>query len=168
MAPSAPEIAALQPSEADLITVRMKITALRDERQRMERRLGQGVEQADPHAHLKHRRTPLSAAERERSRLLSVWAIVSTPLIFIVLASLVWPGEYARPLLAVGFLILVLSVEAFARGYFLAFLVRLLLVLLVINFIEVFFVNWQYVTGAALAALAIVFLFINVRDSVRR
>ena len=168
LAPSAPEIAALQPSEADLITVRMKITALRDERQRMERRLGQGVEQADPHAHLKHRRTPLSAAERERSRLLSVWAIVSTPLIFIVLASLVWPGEYARPLLAVGFLILVLSVEAFARGYFLAFLVRLLLVLLVINFIEVFFVNWQYVTGAALAALAIVFLFINVRDSVRR
>ncbi len=168
LSPSAPEVRALLPMETALVESRIKETALRDERQRMSRRLEQGVEQADPHAHLKHRRTPISSTERERERLLSVWAIVSTPLILIILAALVWPGEYSRPLLAVGFLSIVLSVEAFVRGYFLAFFVRLLLALLIINFVEVFFINWQYVTGTLLALLALIFLLVNLFDSLRR
>ncbi|MDP2287002.1 MAG: hypothetical protein Q8M73_00335 [Actinomycetota bacterium] len=167
LAPAAPEVRALLPDELKLSQARMKKTALLDEHQRLTLRLDRGVEVADPHAHLRHRRTPISAAERERGRLLSVWAIVSTPLILIILASLVWPGEYARPSLAVGFLIIVLSVEAFARGYFLAFFARLLLLLLVINFIEVFFINWQYLTGAVLALLALVVLVVNMRDALR-
>ncbi len=60
---------------------------------------------------------------------------------------------------------LVLGVEAFARGYFLAFLGRALLILLVVNLLLVFYGNWQIVLACTFAILAIVVFVVNVRDA---
>jgi hypothetical protein len=66
---------------------------------------------------------------------------------------------------ALGALVLVLSVEAFARGFFLAFVWRLLLLLLILNFALLFFQHWQLVISVTLAIVAFIVLVVNVRDA---
>ena len=56
---------------------------------RMLRAQREGLPVTDPWAHLSHRRTPISENERGRSRFLSAWSVVSTPLILLLLAFLV-------------------------------------------------------------------------------
>ena len=145
----------------------MTAVRLRDERERMVRAQTEGVDAVGPHAHLSHRRTPLSADQPGRSRFLSAWAVVSTPIILLLAASLFLGGTLSRPLLALGILVLVLGVEAFARGYFLAFLVRLLLLFAIANLVVAFFNNWQFVSACVLAALAVIVFVVNIRDARR-
>ena len=58
-----------------------------------------------------------------------------------------------------------LSVEAFARGYLLAFVWRLLLVLLVVSFAILFFRYWQGVVSTTLFVVAVIVLVVNIRDA---
>lgn len=167
LAPSAPEVRALESRERQLTDARMTAIRLRDERERMLRAQRDGIPSADAHAHLRHRRTPISASERGRSRVLSAWAVVSTPLILLLVASLFLPGIVARPAVAIWMLLAVLAVEAFARGYFLAYVWRVLLVLLVVSTFQAYLENWQVASAGVLAAMAVVVLIVNIRD-VRR
>jgi hypothetical protein len=168
LAPRAPEVRALEHEEQRLTTDRLTAVRLRDERQRMERALSEGLPEAGPHAHLSHRRKPIAASERGRSWFLSAWAVVSTPILLLLAATLFLGGDFSRPWLAAGILVLVLGVEAFARGYFLAFIWRVLLLFAIANLVVAFFQNWQFVVAAVLVTLAIVVFVVNIRDARRR
>jgi len=167
LAPNSPEVRALEGEERRLTTDRMRAVALRDERERMLRAQREGITLVDPHAHLSHRRTPIAADKRGRSRFLSAWAVISTPLILLLVASLFAPSSFSRPLMAFWMLVVVLGVEAFARGYLLAFLWRAVLLILAVNVVLIFFGNWQWLTAGILAVLAIIVLIVNLRDAIR-
>jgi len=167
LAPGAPEVRALAAEEKRITEERMAAVRLRDERQRMLRAQEDGLPAVDPHAHLSHRRVPLSAAERSRSRFLGVWAIISTPIILLLAASLFLDGSLSRPVLAFAILVIVLGVEAFARGYFLAFVIRVLILFAIANLVVAFFQNWQVVMASVFAALAVIVLVVNIRDARR-
>jgi hypothetical protein len=166
--PAAPSVRALDADERALTADRLTAVRLRDERERLQRAQRDGVPQADPHAHLHHRRTPIEPIDRGRSRFLRWWAVVSTPLVLWFLGSIVRPGDQVRWQLALAALVIVLSVEAFARGYFLAFLGRVVLVSVAAYLVVEFAQNWQVVTGLALSAVAVLVLVVNIRDAVRR
>ena len=165
LAPDAPEVRALLDDEHAVTLARMAAVGLRDERDRMVRAQQQGIKAVGPHAHLRHRRTPISASQRGRSRFLSAWSVVSTPIILLLVASLFLPNDYSRPIAAIWMLVAILAVEAFARGYFLAFIGRVLLVFLVANLIVAFLQNWQFVSLCVFAALAVIVLVVNIRDA---
>jgi hypothetical protein len=163
--PASRTVRGLAPEETARISARMTAIRLADERERLVRTQRDGVTAVDPHAHLSHRRTPIGTTERGRSRILAGWAVVSTPLVLWLISVLFRPDTFGRWQLALAALVLVLSVEAFARGYFLAFVWRLLLVLVVVNFTLVFFQHWQLVISVTLAVLAFVVLVVNIRDA---
>ena len=158
---------ALEAQERELVDQRMTAVRLRDERERMERAVRDGIPVVGPHAHLSHRRLPLSANARGRARLLGAWSVISTPLILLLIASLFLPQSFSRPVMAIGMLVVILSVEAFARGYFLAFFVRVLIVFAVANLVVAYLQNWQFVTLCVFAALAVIVLIVNIRDARR-
>ena len=62
----------------------------------------------------------------------------------------------------------IVSVEAFARGYLLAFLGRLLLLLIVVNSVEEVVLNWQSVLSIGIGLAALLLLVVNLRDVLRR
>ena len=163
--PASVSVRALVPEESARIAARMTAIRLGDERERLARMQRTGIEKADPHAHLSHRRTPIGANERGRSRFLAGWAIVSTPLVLWLISVLFRPDIFGRGQLALGGIVLVLSVEAFARGYFLAFVWRLLLLLVAVNFAVLFFQHWQNVLSFTFWIVAIIVLVVNIRDA---
>jgi hypothetical protein len=69
--------------------------------------------------------------------------------------------------MAIAMLVGILAVEAFARGYFLAFMVRVLIVFGVANLVVAYLENWQFVTMCVFAALAVIVLVVNIRDARR-
>jgi len=165
LAPSSPTVRALVPEEGRRTAARMTAVRLADERERLVRTQRDGLAPTDPHAHLSHRRTPIAEAERGRSRFLAGWAIVSTPLVLWLVSVLFSPDIGLRWQFAVIWLVLVLSVEAFARGYFWAFVGRLALLLLAVNFAVLFFQYWQGVISVTLAIAAFIVLVVNIRDA---
>jgi hypothetical protein len=168
LAPDAPEVRALEHDERAITKSRLTAIRLRDERDRMVRAQQEGIPPVDPHAHLTHRRTPIAASERGRSRFLSMWSVISTPIILLLIASLFLPSDYSRPIAAIWMLIAILAVEAFARGYFWAFLLRVLIIFGIANLVVAFFQNWQFVSMCIFAALALIVLVVNIRDARRR
>jgi hypothetical protein len=167
LAPNSPEVAELAAAEEDLLRRTLTATSLIDERERLERLTVTGSPSSDPHAHLHHRRTPI-VRTRRRQWLLSAWSVISTPLILIMLSRLVLPTGTTRTGVLVVFLVLLLSVEAFARGYFVAWLVRAAAV--VALGIAVYFgiEDWQIVLAAGLSLTALLVLLVNLRDALWR
>ena len=159
---------ALAPDEHAVTALRMDAVRLRDERTRMERALRDGLPTPSPHAHLSHRRTPIAASERSRDRLLAVWAVVSTPIVLYLIAGFFKPEITDRPLGAAVLLVLVLGIEAFTRGYFLAYAVRVVAVIGLVALVGEFAGNWQPVTYWVLVSVAVVVLVVNLRDVLRR
>jgi hypothetical protein len=153
--------------EEEVTRNRMLQVHLEDERRALRRVLADGLTPAGPHDHLRHRRVPIVAAERTRERLLGFWSILSTPLMLVVLAWLFYPDAPARLTASVLAIAAIMSVEAFARGYLAAFVVRLLIALLVVTVLELYALQWQWATTAVLALLALVVLVVNVRDAFR-
>jgi len=167
LGPDAPEVRALKEQERRLVNSRISTVRLRDERERMVRALAEGAPVVGPHAHLSHRRLPLAGSARGRRRLLAAWSVVSTPLILLLTASLFLPQSFSRPTTAMVMLVAVLAVEAFARGFFLAFYLRLIVLFAVINLLVVYVQNWQLATVLLLSVLAIIVLIVNIRDARR-
>jgi hypothetical protein len=167
MVVGSPELAVLAVEESRLTGERLEAVALRDERERLQRARDEGLPAVGPHAHLRHRRLPLSEKARGRSRLLSAWSVVSTPILLLLAASLFLPTDFSRPKAALWAIVVVVAVEAFARGYFWAFALRLLVLLVVLDLLLVYWQNWQVLTAGVLGALALVVLVVNVRDAFR-
>lgn len=155
-------------TEARLHAERMTEVRLRDERDALTRAVAAGLPAAGPHDHLRHRRVPIETQERARERVLGGWSVVSTPLMLLTLAWLAAPTTTARGTAAVLSLALVLSVEAFARGFFGAFVRRVVFALVVVNVAQFYVVNWQWASTGLFAALALTVLIVNLRDAIRR
>ena len=168
LGPDSPGVRALAPDEQQLSTLRMQAVHLRDERVSMERAQREGLPVASPHAHLSHRRTPITPSERARDRMLGFWAVVSTPIVIYLLAGFFKDDVTDRPVAAVVLIALVLGIEAFARGYFAAYLLRVLAVIVLLNLLWEFAANWQVVTYWVLISAAVVVLLVNLRDVLRR
>ncbi|HSN12950.1 MAG TPA: hypothetical protein VLS51_12665, partial [Propionibacteriaceae bacterium] len=166
--PGSTNVRGLEGQEHELSATRMQIVALRDERPTMLGTLEHGAAQAGPHAHLRHRRTPIQPQDRGRRRLLTAWSVVSTPLALALIGYLFRPATSSRWEIALLALMAIVSVEAFARGYLLAFLGRVFLLLVVINFVEVFVLNWQSVLSIGIGLAAVLLLVVNLRDVLRR
>jgi hypothetical protein len=159
---------ALSSNEEGVSAARMRQVGLEDERRALRRILADGLAPSGPHDHLRHRRTPIAAAERSRERLLAGWSVISTPLLLLVLAWLFYPDTPARLTLGVLAIAVILSVEAFTRGYLGAFILRLLLLLVAITLLQLYIRNWQWATTILFATLAVVVLVIDLRDALRR
>ena len=68
-------------------------------------------------------------------------------------------------MLVIGF---VLGIEAFARGYLGAYLLRLVALIVLVVLLLDFAANWQVVTYWVLIAAAVMVLLVNLRDVLRR
>ncbi|TQM62921.1 hypothetical protein [Humibacillus xanthopallidus] len=168
LGPDSPDVRALAPDELALSSLRMEAVHLRDERVRLERAAREGLPTAGPHAHLSHRRTPIASSERTRDRVLAFWAVISTPIVLYLLAGFFKPEVTDRPIAAVLVIAFVLGVEAFARGYLGAYLLRLVAVLGLIVLLADVAANWQTVAYWVLVASAVTVLLVNLRDVLRR
>jgi hypothetical protein len=164
---AAPPVRALEPEERSATTARLDAVRLADERLRLERVLADGQPSTGPHDHLRHRRTPIAASDRSRRWLLNAWAVVSTPLVLWLLSGLFNPDLFERWQAAIGLLVTVVAVEAFARGYLLAFLWRLFLFVVALGLASEIWDNWQVVASIGLAVLAVIVLVVNLRDALR-
>jgi hypothetical protein len=169
LAPAAPEVRALEGEEERVLALRMEQTRLRDERARMRASLVVPPTQAEPHAHLSHRRTPLTPVSGLRNRVLSWWAVLSTPVILYAVGMIILPfeGESAT-LTGIAWLILLLSIEGLVRGKFLAVWGRMILVAVALVGLYYFVVDWRYVLGWGFVAAALLLLLGNLIDALKR
>lgn len=157
------EVRALAPKERTLLSLRMERTRLADES-------AVSVEPIDqhPHAHLLHRRVPMETAAGVRGRVLSWWAVLSTPLLLLAVGAVLSPVPHGPSYSAGIWLLALLSVEGLVRGKFLAFLVRILLGALVVFLLAVLWFDGRYVLTFGFLAAAVVVLLVNIREAWRR
>jgi hypothetical protein len=106
--------------------------------------------------------------ERERRRLLRVWAAVSTPLLVLTIVVLLIGPPWAFATSVAVFLVAFLGVEAAARGRLLGFagglVSTVLTVAVVIAFAAGLVSNWRAVLAVVLGLAALVLLVTNIRE----
>jgi hypothetical protein len=159
------ELAAL---EASVAKARRRRQALEEERAALTRASAEGLPPEDPHAHLRHRALPNVDPVRTRSRVLRVWSAVSASILLAGLAVVIL-GHFGALLPAFGGLALImLCVEAFARGHLGQFVGGLLGVAVVGAAVwlatEAVIGNWRLAAAAALILAAVALLLANIRD----
>jgi hypothetical protein len=162
------EITELEPGRLELARLSAESTMLRDERERLEHARDRGAVATHPHAHLLHRATPLPTESSDRRPLLRVWAAISTPLVFVLLAALFMPiGPSVIGLVVVG-LVLILAIEALTRGRLVQFALRIVLLLVLLAVLAVvvagLITSWRITLAVVLLAIAVLFLVLNVRE----
>jgi len=169
MAPGAPEVRALGDQEEQVLGLRMEQTRLRDELARMRSTAGVPPTPADPHAHLRHRRTPLTSISGRRNRVMSWWSVLSTPVLLYAIGQIILPtvGVSASSTF-VFWVVLLLSIEGLVRGKFLAVMLRLLMAALLIVGLYYLVVDWRIVLGWTFVGAALLLLVVNLRDALKR
>jgi hypothetical protein len=111
---------------------------------------------------------PLTPVNGLRGRLLSGWAVISTPAILCALALMISPQwGLQAPWVAVVSVLALVSVEGLLRRAFLAVLLRLLLLLAVGVTIYYSVQQWHYAVAIPLVAAALVVLAANLREAWR-
>ncbi len=169
LAPGAPEVRALADDEERALTMRMELTRLEDERERILDLQTVPRLPAEPHAHLRHRRTPLVPLRGLRNRVLAGWAVISTPVILWAVGAIVRPTTgVSVTYTAMVWVVLLLSIEGFLRSQFLAVMGRLLSVVVMLVAFYFVVVDWRLILGWGFAAAAVLLLVVNVRDALRR
>ena len=141
---------------------------LTEERDALEHAARYGLPWREPHAHLQHRALPNVDPARSRSRVLRVWSTISASFLLAGLAVVII-GQFGGLLATFGGLALVmLCVEAFARGYLRQFVTTLLAAaiagVLVWLIITEAVNNWRPAVAALLILAALILLGTNVRD----
>ncbi|WP_250031231.1 hypothetical protein [Paractinoplanes maris] len=162
---ASPEVRALHPVERRLLALRMERTRLADEQSRTV--TAETVAQ-HPHAHLMHRRLPMEAATGLRGRLMSWWAVLSTPLLLWAIAVAVSPLGRSGLDIAAIWLLGLLCVEGLFRGKLLAVLLRLILAVAAIVLLVVLWFDGRYVVTFTLLVASAAVLLVNLREFVRR
>lgn len=169
LAPGSPETHALRFEELRLLTMSMDLTQLRDEYARVRASADAAPRPTEPHAHLSHRRLPLTPLTGVRSRLLTGWAVVSTPVILLVAALIAapwlgWDITSASVLWLFGLMLL----EGFLRGHFLGVLARIVIGLLLLSAVYWLVVDWRIVLAVLLGGAGLLLLVVNLRDALKR
>jgi hypothetical protein len=167
--PMAPEVRALAPAEREVTAMMLERASITDERLRLTGAAGGSFGSDDPHAHLSHRSLPLEPATGLRSRLLSWWAVLSTPLLLVAASAVLHPAVgVTATATAVAWILLLLGVEAIVRHRFLAYLWRVVLVVVVVAAFGSFWQDWRLVLSWILLAAGLVVLGLSIRDALRR
>ena len=121
-----PDPAALATLEASAQVVRVRRQALAEEREALTRASIHGLPQQGPHAHLRRRALPNIDPARTRTRVLRIWSAVSASVLLAGLALIVL-GRFGALVPAVaGLAVIMLCVEAFARGHLARFVAGLI------------------------------------------
>jgi hypothetical protein len=160
---------------ADLAALERDLNQTIDERTKLSEELRAHLEtltrplpSVSPQAHISKPHGPRSEAQQRRTRVLRVWAAISTPL----LLALVPVVLLARPLALVTTIaaaaLLFIGMEAFARRRFLSFLASTALVAATIFLVELFIhlghQYWKYVLAAVFGLAALALMIGNVGD----
>ena len=155
--------------EARVLELSMEASRLDDEMTEMDRALRSQPPTPGPHDHLRHRLIPMEPVTGVRGRLLSWWAVVSTPLLLCALAAVVSPilGTSAT-LVAIYSVIVLMSIEGLLRQQFLAVAVQFLAAAALIALLYFAWLEWQAVIAIPLLMAAAVVLVVNVREALRR
>ncbi|MEV0898950.1 hypothetical protein [Actinoplanes sp. NPDC049802] len=162
---ASPEVRGLLADERRLHGLRLERTRLADE---LARAASASPLTDHPHAHLLHRRVPLEPATGVRGRIMSWWAVLSTPLILSALGAVALPfGPWGNDI-ALALLLGLLTVEGLIRGKFLAVLLRLLLAAAAIGALLLLWFDGRYVITFTFFAAAILVLLVNTREAMRR
>jgi len=160
--------AALAGLEASAEHLRLRRRGLAEEREALAQASVQGLRPEDPHAHLRHRALPNVDPIRTRRRVLQMWSTVSASFLLAGLAVIVLGlGGALLPALA-GLTVVMLCVEAFARGRLVQFAVAILAAAAVAAVAWTAALaavgRWREVVAALLALAALVLLVANIRD----
>ena len=121
-----------------------------------------------PQAHVSKAHGPRSEAQQSRTRVLRVWAAISTPLLLalVPVVLLAQPLAFVTTIAAAA--LLFIGMEAFARRRFLSFLASTLLVAATIFVVELFIrlghQYWKYVLAGVFSAAALALMIGNVAD----
>lgn len=167
--PRSPEVLNLKSEEQRSVELRMEQTALKDELSRMERVCADGVDTADPHDHLSHRRLPMEPMSGIRGRLLAGWSVLSTPLMLCAIAAIISPVfGLSSTLFAVYSVVILLSVEGLLRGHFVAVALRFVAAAVVLGVLYLASLEVQAVIAVPLLVAAAVVLVVNLREALRR
>jgi hypothetical protein len=147
----------------------MEATRLRVEHRELRARADRPLRGAGPHDHLGHRRLPLEAASGFRGQFLSWWAVLSTPLLMVMLALVVHPEVGMSATATAVFSVAILyGIEGLARGQFLAALLRVAAVVGLVVGLYYLWRDWRVVLGLTLAVAALIVLIANLREALRR
>jgi hypothetical protein len=169
LVPVAPEVRALAPVEREVTSMMLERASITDERVRLTGPRAISPDSDDPHAHLSHRALPLEPATGLRSRLLSWWAVLSTPLLLYAVAAVLHPAVgVTATATAVAWIVLLLGIEAIVRHRFLAYAWRVLLIVLVVAALGSFWQEWRLLLSWGFVAAGVVVLGLSVRDALRR
>jgi hypothetical protein len=169
LVPRAPEVRALAPEERRVTAMMLERASLTDERLRLTGTHAASSTSHDPHAHLSHRNLPLAPATGLRSRLLSWWAVLSTPLMLYAIAAVLHPAVgVTATATAVAWIVLLLGIEAIVRQRFLAYLWRVVLITLVVVALGAFWQEWRLMLSWAFIAAGLVVLALSIREALRR
>jgi hypothetical protein len=165
--PGSPQVRSLADEERRLLELRAEQVQLLDEQDTLEQNAQAAL--LDPHAHLSHRNMPMQPVTSRRARLLSWWAVLSTPLILWTIAQIVDPTlGVSATATALSGLVILISIEGFVRGKFLAVMGRFLLIILGLVVAYYLWKDWRIVLAGIMTAAAIAILFVNLRETLRR
>ncbi len=154
--------------ERELAELAARSTVNADERIRLAKLRDGDVVVEHPHAHLSHRPVPLPTDPTQRRRLLRIWATISTPLLFLLVALMF--GSDGLSILGSAFaaFLVVLGIEALTRRRLASYLVRVVLLLAAFSLAGLvlagLIASWQTTVVLLLVSLAVVFLFLNLRE----
>lgn len=157
-----------RPAERALADLGAALTARDDEKRRLLDLRQSPPPEPHPHAHLRHRLEPLPDDSAGRQWLLNFWSRVSTPLILLLLAVLVFPGLASDPRGVLIALVAILGIEAVAQGRLITLVLSLaLLVVTTVVLLSLgtgLISSWRIVVAVLLAAAGLVLLSVNVRE----
>ncbi len=148
-----------------------KRTNLAEERRAHLDTLSQPIPPESPRAHIKRPHQPHLEEQERRTRFLTLWAAVSTPLllgsvvVLLIGSPLAWAIE-------IGILVAVfIGVEAIARRRFLSFLGSTILLVgviaLIVGFTLLLLKHWRTALALLVGVAALALLFGNLRDARR-
>jgi hypothetical protein len=165
-------LAAVAALQASVAQTRARRQELAEERDALAYASVTGLPPEDPHAHLHHRAVPNVDPARTRSRVLRVWSAVSASVLLAGLAVIILGHVGALLPAFAGLAVVMLSVEAFARGHLWQFLAGLAaaVVLGVAAWLitQAVIGNWRLAVAVLLILAAVAVLLANVRDFFRK
>jgi hypothetical protein len=158
--------------ERQLAELGAERSRLIEHRRRLTDRDPSTIEPDGPHEHLRKRKLPIEPPTAQRRRLLRFWASVSTPLLLLALAVLVFPLGPSVAVLGALTMGIVFGVEALARKSLASFLVAVsvtaaaavVVAALVLAALEA----WRLTLGGVLVAAAVAVMVINLTELRRR
>jgi hypothetical protein len=154
--------------QQSLLELAARAVEIVDEQRRLAARRDGDLVVEHPHAHLSHRPVPLASDPKQRRQVLRIWATISTPLLFVLLALIVRSSDRSILGSAIALFVIVLGVEALSRRRLATYVLRIVVVVALVSFGGLvtagLIASWRATIAVLLVALATAFLVLNLRE----